>query len=177
MAAGEIPAQPLRGYVNHMPDRLKKIYFSFLAPAMGGFLVVYLFRQVHQPIGLPDQFMAVIAPTIFILAAVFAFAGPILYRSLFAHGHRRLVKVPQPVLYKFERNLTGMALVVPYLALVGYFLQLPRFHLAATLLMALYSAYYYYPSQKRIAFDGKIFRAGDVLSVERIRGKWKEDRG
>jgi hypothetical protein len=160
-----------------MPDRLKKIYFSFLAPAMVGFLAVYLFRQVHQPIGLPKQLIAGIAPAIFILAAVFAFAGPILYRSLFAHRQRRLVKVPQPVLYQFERNLTGMALVVPYLALVGYFLQLPRFHLAATLLMALYSVYYYYPSQKRIAFDGKIFRGGDVLSVERIRGKWKEDKG
>lgn len=125
---------------------------------MVGFMAVYLFRQVHQPIGLPEQLMAGIAPAIFILAAVFALAGPILYRSLFAHRHRHLVKVPQLVLYKFERNLTGMALVVPYLALVGYFLQLPRFYLAATLLMALYSVYYCYPSQKRIAFDWKIFR-------------------
>jgi hypothetical protein len=141
-----------------MHDRLKKIYFSSLIPAMVGFMAVYLFRKIHQPIGLPKQLMAGIAPAIFILAAVFAIAGPILYRSLFAHRQRHLVKVPQLVLYKFERNLTGMALVVPYLALVGYFLQLPRFHLAATLLMALYSVYYYYPSQKRIAFDWKIFR-------------------
>lgn len=141
---------------------------------MVGFMAVYLFRQVYQPIGLPNQLMAVIAPAIFILTAVFALAGPILYRSLFAHRQRHLVKVPQPVLYKFERNLTSMALVAPYLALVGYFLQLPRFHMAATLLMALYAVYYYYPSQKRIAFDGKIFRGGDGLSVERIRGKSKE---
>jgi hypothetical protein len=43
--------------------------------------------------------------------------------------------------------------------------------------MALYAVYYYYPSQKRIAFDGKIFRGGDVLSVERFKGKWKEKEG
>ncbi len=141
-----------------MHDRLKKIYFFFLAPAIIGFMAVSILRQSKPAISLPEQYMAVIAPAIFILAAVFAIAAPILYRSLFAHRQRKLVKVPQVVMYSFERNLTGMALVVPYLALVGYFLQLPRFHLAATLLMALYAIYYYYPSQKRIAFDGKIFR-------------------
>lgn len=141
-----------------MQDRLKKIYFFFLAPAIIGFMAVSILRQSKPAITLPEQYMAVIAPAIFIQAAVFAIAGPILYRSLFAHRQRKLVKVPQVVMYSFERNLTGMALVVPYLALVGYFLQLPRFHLAATLLMALYAIYYYYPSQKRIAFDGKIFR-------------------
>ncbi len=71
--------------------------------------------------------MAVIAPAIFILAAVFAIAGPILYRSLFAHRQRKLVKVPQVVMYKFERNLTGMALVAPYLALGRLFSAIAAF--------------------------------------------------
>jgi hypothetical protein len=59
-----------------------------------------------------------------------------------------------------------MALVTPYLAAIAYFLQLPRFYLAATLLMALYAIYYYYPSLKRITFDEKIFRASNVMSVD-----------
>ena len=154
-----------------MRDRLKKNYFIVLAPAIVGFLAVWIRRQSKPAITVPEQYMAVIAPAIFILAAIFTIAGPTFYRSLFAHRQRRRVKVPQAVLYGFERNLTGMALVAPYLALVGYFLQLPRFHLAATLLMALYAIYYYYPSPKRIAFDWKIFRGGNVPAVERIRGK------
>jgi len=147
-----------------MHDRLKNIYFFFLTPAIIGFMAVSILRQSKPAITLPEQYMAVIAPAIFVLAAAFAIAGPILFRSLFAHRQRNLDMVPQVVLYRFECNLTCMALVVPYLALVGYFLQLPRFHLAATLLMALYAIYYYYPSQKRIAFDGKIFRCGNVLA-------------
>lgn len=114
--------------------------------------------------------MAIVAPAIFILAAVFAIAGPIFYRSLFSHRHCHLVKVSLLVLYQFERNLIGMALVTPYLALVGYVLQLPSFHLAGTLLMALYAVYYYYPFEERIRFDGKLFRTGDLMSVNRIRG-------
>ena len=145
-----------------MYDRLRKLYLALLVPAIVGFVVMYLIRQYHQPVCLLQRHIAIVAPAIFILAAVFAFAGPILYRTLFAHRKRNLSKIPQTVLFKFERNLICMTVVVPYLALVGYFLQLPRFHFAATLLMALYAIYYYYPSKKRIAFDGKIFRTSDV---------------
>jgi hypothetical protein len=178
IATGDIPAQWLGGFDNQMHDRLKKIYVSFLAPAVVGFMAVYLFRQVHQPIVSAETLVAVVAPAIFIMTAIFAFAGPILYRTIFAHRQRHLIKVPQLALYKFERNLTGMALVAPYLALVGYYLQLPRFHLAATLLMALYAVYYYYPSQKRIVFDGKLFRGVDVRcpSIE-IEKNGKQKRG
>ena len=94
---------------------------------------------------MPVQTSAFIAPMIFILAAVFGVAGPILYRSFFAHSHGMFMKFRLRTLFIFERNLTGMALVTPYLALVAYFLQLPRFYLAATLLMALYAVYYYLP--------------------------------
>jgi hypothetical protein len=153
-----------------MYKQLKKIYFILLAPAVVGFIAVYVFRQIHQTKALPEHLMASIAPTIFILSAVFAIAGPILYRSFFADRQRHFVKVPLRLLYKFERNQIGIAIVAPYLALIGYFLQLPHFHLTATLLMALYALYYYYPFEKRIRFDGKMFRAGDVMSVDRIRG-------
>ena len=141
-----------------MHNRLKKIYFIVLTPAIVGFLAVWILRQFKLSITVPEQYMAVIAPVIFILAAIFAIAGPILYRSLFAHRQRHLVKMPLLVMYKFERNLTSIALLATYLALVGDGLQLPRFHLAATLLMALYAIYYSYPYEKRIRFDDKIFR-------------------
>lgn len=151
-----------------MQDRLKKTYITFLAPAGVGFVAVYLFGQYGQPICLSEQHITVIAPGIFILTAFLAIAGPILYRSLFAHRQRHLHRVPQTVLFKFERNLTGMALVTPYLAMVAYFLQLPRFHLGATVLMALYAIYYYYPSQKRLAFDRQIYRTGDGMTADRM---------
>ena len=151
-----------------MHERLKKIYFIVLTPALFGFVGVYLLQQHLRPLGMPDKPMAVIAQAIFMLAVLVALAGPIFYRALFAHRQRKMFDVSPAVLFKFECRLTVMALVTPYLALAGYFLQLPRLHLAATILMALYAVYYYYPSRKRILFDMQIFRTADGLSVDRV---------
>ena len=152
-----------------MRDRLKKIYFTLLAPVITCFMGISLFRLFHPPIYLREGDMAIIAPTIFILSVVFAMAGPILYRSFFAHRQRNHSRISQTELFIFERTLIGISMVAPYLALGAYFLQLPRFHLAATLLAALYAIYYYYPSKKRITFDGKIFRVGDVIGIDGLR--------
>lgn len=151
-----------------MRDRLIKIYFILLVPAIFGFISVYVGRYIQQPIFLPTHLVAVIAPAIFILAAVFALAGPILFRSFFAHRQRNHSRVSQTELFKFERTLIGIAMVAPYLALAACFLQLPRFHLVGTLLLAFYAIYYYYPSNKRITFDRKIFRVGDSISVDEV---------
>jgi hypothetical protein len=43
-------------------------------------------------------------------------------------------------------------------SLIAQILQLPRFHLAGTIIMALYALYYYYPSKRRIDFERRIFR-------------------
>ena len=152
-----------------MQDRLRKIYLAFLIPAVLGFVTIGLIRHNDHSLLVPLGDTTVLAPAILILAVFFGLAGPILYRSLFAHRKRHLSSIPVPMLFRFERNLTGMALVVPYLALVGYYLQLPRFHLAATLLVALYAVYYHYPSRKRIAFDTRIFRTEEGIPAERLR--------
>jgi Ca2+/Na+ antiporter len=152
-----------------MNKRLRKIFYSFMAPAVFGLAVICLIKHLYGSYQLSEQTVAIIAPIIFILAAVFGIAGPIFYRSLFAHHYQHLSGVPQMEMFKFERNLILMALVTPYLALSAYFLQLPRFHLAGTILVVLYAVYYYYPSHKRMRFDHQIFRTGNKLSGERTR--------
>lgn len=136
-----------------------------MVPVFVCFIAVYVLRQIYPPIDMSTQINTFMAPIIFLLTVVFSLAGPILYRSFFAHSHRHLHDVPYAELFKFECKLTGMALITPYLALVAYFLQFPRFYLAATLLMALYAIYYYYPSHKRISFDEKIFRTSNGASI------------
>lgn len=147
-----------------MHHPLKRIYIALMSPALACFAAVYVLRQMYPSIDISTQFNTLLAPIIFILTAISALAGPILYRSFFAHSQRHHHKVPYAELFKFERKLTAMALIAPYLALVAYSMKVPRFYLAATLIMALYAVYYYYPSHKRISFDEKIFRTGRVRS-------------
>jgi len=141
-----------------MIDKLQKTYFSLLIPAIGGFLCIYLlkvFNFIH--LGKP-QFISVLAPSVFVLSVIFAIAAPIFFRSLFAHKMSNEKSTPESKLIKFEQNLIRIALVTPYLGWAAYFFEFQKFYFSAIFIVALYSVYYFYPSQKRIAFEKRIFR-------------------
>ena len=141
-----------------MVDQLKRLYFAYLVPAVAGFAIVYVIRDVCPPFSVPDLILDLLSRLLFILSAVIALACPILHRCWFAHCQRNSRAVPQVLLLRFQRHLIHTIMVVPYLALVAYSLPAQRFYLAGTLLICLYAIYYYYPSQKRIRFDERMFR-------------------
>ena len=141
-----------------MAKNLKKIYFTFLVPSILGFAIAswaktYDFIEIGSA-----KFIEIAGPLIFILGIVLAIAFPIFYRALFAHKSRDLINLPEKKLLKFERTLINVAMITPYLALIAYFFELPRFYTASAVLMGLYAVYYFYPSKTRIAFEKRIFR-------------------
>jgi hypothetical protein len=141
-----------------MTHDLKRTYFTLLLPAVAGFILIFVLQ--HFPLAsfnIP-QIPPVFYPIIFVVSVCFAVALPIFYRTVFANKRRHQTRTAEDDWLKFERNLLYIAMVTPYVALVAQILQLPRFHLAGTIIMALYAVYYYYPSKKRIAFERRIFR-------------------
>jgi hypothetical protein len=66
--------------------------------------------------------------------------------------------VSSEALLRFERTFLYIALITPYVAVASFILEIPRFYCAGTVIMALYAAYYYYPSERRIQFERRIFR-------------------
>jgi hypothetical protein len=141
-----------------MNGELKKTYFSFLLPSILGFAAAGGVKTYDLiEIG-SVKFIEMTGPFIFILSIVFAVAFPIFYRALFAHKSRNLIHLPEKKLLKFERTLINVAMITPYLALIAYFFELPRFYTASAILIGLYAVYYFYPSKTRIAFEKRIFR-------------------
>jgi len=141
-----------------MIKKLKKTYFSLLIPAMVGFICIYLSKKFNffnfdQP-----QFISILAPFVFVLSVIFGIAAPIFFRSLFAHKMRNEKSTTESKLIRFEQSLIRIALVTPYLGLIAYFFEFQKFYFTATFLVTLYAVYYFYPSQKRIAFEKRIFR-------------------
>jgi len=141
-----------------MAKNLKRIYFTFLVPSIFGFAIAswaktYDFIEIGSV-----KFTEIAGPIIFILGIVLAVAFPIFYRALFAHKSRDLINLPEKKLLKFERTLINVAMITPYLALIAYFFELPRFYTASAILVGLYAVYYFYPSKKRIGFERRIFR-------------------
>jgi len=141
-----------------MTDDLKRTYFMLLFPAVAGFIAVFILRHFHMVEWNIPQFPGAISPAIFILSVCFAVALPIFYRTVFANKMRHQTHTAETDWLKFERHLLLIAMATPYIGLIAQILQLPRFHLAGTILMALYAVYYYYPSKKHIAFERRVFR-------------------
>lgn len=122
------------------------------------FLVFGLARELNFI--KPGQFVipSVLHSVLFILSAITAIAGPLFLRTLFAHSMREKTQVPAKEFLSFQKKNLWLSLVTPYFAFVAVLCDFPRFYAAAIVLMALYAVYYYFPSQKRIDFDRKIFR-------------------
>jgi len=142
-----------------MTEKLKKTYFLLLLPSILGFVLAGWAKACDFIEINPINFIEIAGASIFILCIALAIAFPIFYRTVFAHQSRDLLRVPEKKLLNFERTLISVVMITPYLALIAYFLDLPRFYTAGAILMGLYAVYYFYPSTRRIAFDRKIFRA------------------
>ena len=143
-----------------MEAQLKKYYVAMLAPAVGGFIIVILLRSfVGIDLKALKSLQWVTAPALFALAFTFAVAFPLLIRTLFVNKNRNEKNIPENVLLKFELNTMYVALVAPYIALIAFALETPRFHLAGAILASFYAVYYFFPSHKRIQYEKRIFRA------------------
>jgi Trk-type K+ transport system membrane component len=141
-----------------MSKELKKIYLILLLPPILGFTLAGGVKAYDLIEFNSDKFIQIAGPFIFILCIALAIAFPIFYRAFFAHKNRDIISVSDKKLLKFERNLINVVMMTPYLALLSYFFDLPRFYTASAILMGLYAVYYFYPSEKRIAFERRIFR-------------------
>lgn len=141
-----------------MVHELRRTYIVILIPAIVGFVFLFVAKTFHLITLGPFRFQQFLGPALFIASVIFAIALPVLLRTLFAHKVRNEKGVSEIALFKFERTFLYVALLTPYITLIAYFFEVPRFYCAGTVLMALYAVYYYYPSERRITFEKRIFR-------------------
>ena len=141
-----------------MERHLKKHYLFLLLPAAIGFVLIYSAKMLGYYLVPEFRSHALVPALVFISAGLFAIALPIYYRSYFAHMHRHRIRVSAKELANMELHTIALIMTAPYLALLAYGLNLPRFHLYGTILMALYAVYYFYPSRKRLDFQKKLYR-------------------
>lgn len=141
-----------------MHKTLQKYYMTLVLPGLGLFLILGTVTSLD----LVSPGWVVISSrvyvTAFVAAVITAIAGPIFLRTLFAHSVRARQQVDITGFLKFQRRLLQVSQTTVYLAVAAVWLNFPRFYAAAIVMMGLYAMYYYYPSQRRIDFDKKIFR-------------------
>jgi hypothetical protein len=135
------------------------LYFWLLAPAVVLFGVAYAAKALELVDVAPFvRSHPAVGPAIFVLAAACGIALPILLRTLFVHEHRESRSIAEDDLFAFERRTLLVAMVTPYLAIAAAFLEIQRILFAGTVLAMFYAVYYFYPSEKRMRFEKRIFR-------------------
>ena len=139
---------------------LKRLYWLMTGPALIIFACLFIADQwIDQADAsairhLPGIWHGIL----FTGAAVTAIAGPLMLRITFSHMVRQQACVRIQPFLTFQRRLIVLAGITPYLALIAVWGGLSQFHAGGVILMALYGVYYYFPSEKRISHDIKLFR-------------------
>ena len=143
-------------------EELKKIYLKLLYP----FLILIVLIYLGQFLGIfgrvDKEFSKNISVTLLVLTALFSVALPIFYRSLFANKVKDRKSITINEFLKFEKNLIIIAMITPYFLVFTVLLNLSGFYFGTIVIIALYAVYYYYPSEKRVEFEKKLFRISEV---------------
>ena len=142
-----------------MRERLRRLYVLLLVPAVVLFAIAYVVQTRGMVnVGPLIRHYPVLAPAIFLLAAILGIALPLLFRTLFVYENRERKRLTEEELFVFERKTILVAMTTPYLAIAAAFLEIPKILFAGTVLAMFYATYYFYPSKKRITFEKRIFR-------------------
>ncbi len=99
---------------------------------------------------------------VFILAALFSTALPVMRRLVFVNKVKNLKMVNPDDWWRFEKQVLQIALVTPYFFAMASVLQFNGFFYSTVFLLALYAGYFYFPSGKRIRYEMRIFRINEV---------------
>jgi hypothetical protein len=139
---------------------LKQAYYRRLLPALVALAAAAAIRGLGSAVNLSPVAAKSIGAVLFAGAVIAAVGLPIWIRAVFANRVRMQHSVDEENFNRFQRRLITAALTAPYLAAVALSFQLDAFYQGGAMLAALYGIYYHYPSQRRIAFDRRLFRAG-----------------
>lgn len=137
---------------------LKRIYFIQLIPAVVLIGLLYFFSDY-----LKWQGAFPVQGKLFndILVALTAFVGvafPMFYRSYFVFRVRDKKEISMDVFVSFEKALMVFSLITPYFLVLSIAFDLKNKVNIFITILALYAAYYYFPSVRKMRFEMKIFR-------------------
>lgn len=136
---------------------LRRLFVKHLVIAAALIVIAYTIRYFYAPdYGFSNnRFFSVLLST---LAAAFAIAIPIFYRTYFISKHKDLKHIPTELFFNFEKNILNIILITPYLLAVSILLNMSERTQILITLFVLYAIYFYFPTKKKLRFEMKIFR-------------------
>jgi len=143
-------------------EELKRTYFKLLFPLLLLLVLIYLGQYLGIINRRELELNRIVSVAILVLTALFSLALPIFYRTFFVNKIKDRKSITGHEFLKFEKELIIIAMIAPYFVLITVLLNLPGFYYGAVVIISLYAVYYYFPSEKRIKFEKKLFRISEA---------------
>ena len=140
-----------------MQKALLRHYLTINLPGISAFILIYILGKFNFAIFFPMN-QGWIPVFMMIAEALFAVVLPLWYRILFVNKSKGKKHVDKDALMQFEKRFLNLASISVYILIAGYLLALPRIPISVMILFVLYALYFYFPSEKRIRSEKKIFR-------------------
>ncbi len=149
-----------------MYKALKKKYYYIVIPTIVIAIALIIFKHYDILQITPTPFIQnTISPVIFILTTLLAIAFPVLHRTIFNNKIKESKFITPDKFYRYQNQLLYLTAFTPYLVLIAYVLHLPQFFFGGTALFSLYALYFYYPSEKRIRNEMRIYRVNEKTNT------------
>lgn len=130
-----------------------------LAPAVVLLLALYALQKFRgidaHPLLLAHPW---IGPLLMLGAVCFALVFPIALRTRLVYLKKDSRGLEEAEFLSFERRTLQLALIAPYFAVAAGFFGVSKILLGISALSAFYAVYYFYPSSRRLDYEGRVFR-------------------
>ncbi len=137
---------------------LQRIYYWQLVPAAILLIMAYALTFIFH---LADQNLSAgktVTIIVTVLSGVIGIALPVFYRSYFVYKIKDQKKIAEDTFLNYERTQITLALLTPYFLIIAVLMTMNQTALILITLFSIYVLYYYFPSEKKVLFEMKIFR-------------------
>lgn len=140
-----------------MQKELQTFYFTIITPPLIFFIILYLadIFDVMFKLGSGSHYIEI---GLLGMAVLLAFVVPMWYRILFVKKVKGRRFVEKELFMKFQKSFLMISQSTLYIALLAFYLQTSKWIMFTIVLLTLYALYFYYPSEKRIESEKKLFK-------------------
>jgi len=140
-----------------MAETLRKTYFALISPAVLLSAILFVLQQLGLWEGssaLPSRFFMI---SLFVVSIATGVAIPIFFRALIFGKVKKKGFLTVREFFDFQKKNLFIISITPYFAFLAGYFRFDNFYFGGITLAAIYAMYYHYPSEKKIAFDKKVF--------------------
>ncbi len=140
--------------------KLQRLYYLIISPAILLVLVFFVSERLQYQISMQEA-GRVMSTAIMVFAAITSTILPVWYKIILIRKLRNKQKISTQNFVSMQFRIVITVSFSVYWIFPAYLYQLPEMPMVITAFFALYGLYYYYPSQKRIDTEKKIFKIED----------------